>query len=159
MRIENRIAEMGLSLPSLPMKSGVRRVRAVRSGSLVFLAGHGPFSDGGYPFKGPVPTAISIAEAREATRFNALALLSTLKAEIGDLDRVTRILKLTAFVNAEPGFNEASKVAEGCSDLLIDLYGDRGRHARSAISVVGLSLGICCEVEGVVEVADEAWPT
>lgn len=153
MEIEAKISAMGFTLPELPVVN-TRRVRATRSGNLVFLAGHGPFKDGGYPFKGPVPEAISVEEAAQATRYNALALLSTLKGAIGDLDQVTRILKVVAFVNAVPGFNRASEVANGCSDLLMDLYGERGRHSRSAIAVAGLGLDICCETEMIVEVAD-----
>jgi enamine deaminase RidA (YjgF/YER057c/UK114 family) len=155
MEIEQRLARLGLALPTLPPQTNTRRVRAVRTGNLVFLAGHGPFKDGGYPFKGPVPTAISVDEAREATRYNALALLSSLKAVIGDLDRVTRIVKVVAYVYAIPGFDRASEVANGCSDLLIDLYGERGRHARSAVAVSGLALNICCETDMVVEVGEE----
>lgn len=152
MNIESKIVEMGLTLPELPRKAGTRRVRAARAGDLVFLAGHGPFKDGGYPFQGPVPDALPVEEARAATRYNALALLASLREEIGDLDAVRRILKVTAFVNARPGFTQASVVADGCSDLLIDLYGERGRHTRSAIAVVGLALNICCETEMVVQV-------
>jgi enamine deaminase RidA (YjgF/YER057c/UK114 family) len=152
LEIEARIAELGLELPVLPVKAGTRRVRSVRHGDLVFLAGHGPFHDGGYPFTGPVPEAISVEDARRATRYNALALLASLRGEIGDLDLVERIVKVNAYVFGVPGFNRASEVAEGCSDLLIDLYGDRGRHARSAIAVAGLALDVCCEVEMVVAV-------
>ncbi|WFE38581.1 RidA family protein [Micromonospora sp. WMMD998] len=153
MEIEAKISAMGFTLPELPVVK-TRRVRATRSGNLVFLAGHGPYKDGGYPFKGPVPEAITVEEAGRATRYNALALLATLKGTIGDLDQVTRILKVVAFVNAVPGFNRASEVANGCSELLMDLYGERGRHSRSAIAVAGLGLDICCETEMVVEVAD-----
>ncbi len=151
MDIEARIAEMGFELPQLPVQK-TRRIRANRTGNLVFLAGHGPFKDGGYPFKGPVGEAISIEDARAATRYNALALLKSLKDEIGDLDRVVKIVKVVAFVYAPPGFNQASVVADGCSDLLMDLYGERGRHSRSAISVGGLALDIVCETEMIVEV-------
>ena len=154
MEIEKKIAELGLVLPDLPTKAGTRRMRTVRTGNLVYLAGHGPFKDGGYPFKGPVGVATSVAEANKATRYNALALLSSLKVEIGDLDKVTRIIKLSAFVYGPPGFNQAPVVADGCSDLLMDLYGERGRHARSAICVAGLTLDICCEIEMIVEVRD-----
>lgn len=152
MEVEAKIASLGLELPVLPEKRATRRLRAVRHGDLVFLAGHGPFFDGGYPFKGPVPESISIEDAQSATRYNALALLATLRGEIGDLDRLERILKVNAFVYGVPGFDQASKVADGCSDLLMDLYGDRGRHVRSAITVAGLALGICCEVEMTVAV-------
>jgi enamine deaminase RidA (YjgF/YER057c/UK114 family) len=153
MEIERRIAELGLTLPELPTKAGTRRVRSVRTGNLVYLAGHGPFKDGGYPFKGPVGRAISVEEAAAATRYNALGLLASLKNEIGDLDDVVRIVKVNAFVYGEPGFNQPSVVAEGCSDLLMDLYGERGHHARSAVTVAALTLDICCEIEMVVEVA------
>ena len=152
MDIERQLEVMGLELPDLPEKPGGRRVRATRCGALVFLAGHGPYKDGGYPFKGPVPSEISVEAASEATRYNALGLLSSLKKLIGDLDRVEQILKLTAYVNGVPGFTQASAVAEGCSDLLMDLYGDRGRHTRSAVCVNGLGLNICCEIEMVVSI-------
>lgn len=152
MEIEAKIAALGLTLPELPEQK-TRRVRANRTGNLVYLAGHGPFKDGGYPFKGPVGVNISIDEANAATRYNALALLASLKAEIGDLDLVTKIVKVVAFVYGPPGFTGASRVADGCSDLLMDLYGERGRHARSAIPAVGLTLDIICETEMIVEVA------
>ena len=156
MHVEAAIREAGLELPTLPPKQGSRRVRAVRSGDLLFIAGHGPFHDGGYPFKGPVPERLSVEEARHATRYNAMALLSTVRTWLGDLDLVEQIVKVNAYVFGVPGFQQASQVAEGCSDLLIDLYGERGRHARSAVAVAGLALGICCEVEMVVRVAPEA---
>jgi enamine deaminase RidA (YjgF/YER057c/UK114 family) len=152
MEIEKKIAELGLELPVLPEKPGTRRVRAVRTGNLVYLAGHGPFHDGGYPFKGPVGVATSVEEARAATRYNALALLASLRNEIGDLDDVVRIVKVNAYVYGEPGFTQPSVVADGCSDLLMDLYGERGRHARSAVTVAALTLDICCETEMIVEV-------
>lgn len=151
MEIEARIAEMGLELPELPAQK-TRRIRANRTGDLVYLAGHGPFKDGSYPFKGPVGEAISVQDAKAATRYNALALLKSLKDEIGDLDRVVKIVKVVAFVYAPFGFNQASAVADGCSDLLMDLYGERGRHSRSAICVSGLALDIVCETEMIVEV-------
>lgn len=146
------ITELGLELPELPTKAGTRRVRAVRAGDLVYLAGHGPYKDGGYPFHGPVGVAITVEEAQAATRYNALGLLASLKNEIGDLDDVVRIVKVNAYVYGEPGFNRPSVVAEGCSDLLMDLYGERGRHARSAVTVAALTLDICCEIEMVVQV-------
>lgn len=151
MEIEAKIAALGLKLPELPIQT-TRRVRANRTGNLVFLAGHGPFKDGGYPFKGPVSQAISVEEAKAATRYNALALLKSLKDEIGDLDRVVKIVKLVAFVYAPFGFNQSSMVADGCSDLLMDIFGERGRHSRSAICVSGLALDIVCETEMIVEV-------
>ena len=151
MEIEAKIVEMGLELPELPPQK-TRRVRANRTGNLVFLAGHGPFKDGGYPFKGPVGEVTSVEDAKAATRYNALALLKSLKDEIGDLDRVVKIVKVVAFVYAAAGFNQASVVADGCSDLLMDLYGDRGRHSRSAICVPSLVLDIVCETEMIVEV-------
>lgn len=152
MSIDDQIELLGLVLPIMPDKLTTNRVRAVRAGDLVFLAGHGPFENGEYPHKGPVGSRISVEEARSATRFNALALLSTLKAEIGTLDQVERIVKLTAYVFGEPGFNQPSLVADGCSDLIIDIFGERGRHARSAVVVAGLTMDICCEIEMVVQV-------
>lgn len=155
MEIEQKIEALGLELPTLPVKSTTRRVRGVRTGNLLYTAGHGPFKDGGYPFKGPVGVNISVDDARRATAYNALALLSTVKSMIGDLDLVRQIVKLNAYVYGPPGFNQPSVVAEGCSDLLIDLYGERGRHARSAVNVASLTLDICCEIEMIVEVAPD----
>lgn len=152
MEIEQQIAARGFEIPGLPVKAGTRRVRGVRTGFLIYTAGHGPFKDGGYPFKGPVGVNISVEDARQATQYNALALLSTVKAMIGDLDLVKQIVKVNAYVYGPPGFNQPSIVAEGCSDLLIDLYGERGRHARSAVNVASLTLDICCEIEMIVEV-------
>ena len=156
MKIEQEIAARGFEIPELPAKAETRRVRGVRTGNLLYTAGHGPFKDGGYPFKGPVGVNISVEEAREATKYNALALLSTVRSMIGDLDLVTQIVKLNAYVYGPPGFNQPSVVAEGCSDLLIDLYGERGRHARSAVNVASLTLDICCEIEMIVEIAPDA---
>lgn len=156
MEIERRIEELGFELPSLPVKAETRRVRSVRTSDLLYTAGHGPFKDGEYPFKGPVGSQITVDDAREATVYNALALLSTVKGAIGDLDRVKQVVKLNAYVYGQPGFNQPSIVAEGCSDFIIDLYGDRGRHARSAVVVAGLTLDICCEIEMVVEVDADA---
>lgn len=158
MEIEKRIADLGLQLPELPEKKGNRRLRSVRTGNLLYLAGHGPFQNGGYPFKGPVGQNISVEDARKATRYNALALLSTVKKALGDLDLVSQIVKVNAYVYGAPGFNRPSEVAEGCSDLLIDLYGERGRHARSAVVTAGLTMDICCETEMVVEIADFPLP-
>src|SRR3954447_19187259 len=113
MEIEAKITEMGLALPELAPWTFTRRVRAVRTGNLVYLGGQLPLKDGGYPFKGPVPTAMSVEEAGEATKYNALALLAVLKQEIGDLDNVKRIVKINAYIYAEPGFNRATEVANG----------------------------------------------
>jgi hypothetical protein len=154
MEIEAKIAQMGLTIPSLPDRS-IRRARAVRTGNLLFLEGHGPFKDGGYPFKGPVGERISITEAAAATRYNALAMLSTVKSEIGDLDRVVKIVNVLALGYGSAGFNRAGAVADGCSELLLDLYGSRGGHARSAIAVMGLGLDIVCQTEMIVEVEAE----
>ena len=103
---------------------------------------------------GRVPSQVGIADARDAARLTAISLLASLKAEIGDLDRVRRIVRVFGMVNSEASFTEQPKVINGCSDLLVELWGDRGRHARAAVGMVSLPIGITVEIEMVVEIVE-----
>ena len=151
MSVAGRLRETGLELP--PPFSAGSYVSAVSAGDLVFVSGSGPQLPGGGFVTGKVGADVDVDQAKEAARLCALASLTALQSEIGDLERVTRIVKLLGFVNSAPGFGEQPKVIDGASGLLISLFGDRGRHARSAIGVAELPFNIAVEVEMVVQVA------
>ena len=151
MTAETRIKELGIDLPA-PRTPVANYVTAVRTGNLVFLSGQGPRKPDGGPVTGRLGAGMSIDDGYNAARTVGMGLLASLKAEIGTLDRVTRIVKLLAMVNSAPEFGDQPKVANGISDLLVDIFGDRGRHARSAVGMVNLPGGIPIEVEMIVEV-------
>lgn len=148
---DEKIAALGLTLPaaSTPVAN---YVPAVRSGSLVFLAGHIPRDAAGKVIAGKVGRDASEKDANAAARQTTLALLATLKREIGDLAKVKRIVRVGGFVNAVDDFKAQPQVMNGCSDLLVAIFGDKGRHARAAIGVASLPLGAVVEIEMVVEV-------
>ena len=142
---------MGLEL--LPaVKPLANYVPAVRSGNLVFLSGHGPVQKGGRLITGKVGSDITLAEGVEAAQQAALALLSTLKAEIGELDKVVRIVKLFGMVNCPPDFTDQPQVINGASDLLVEIFGEAGKHARSAMGMNALPKNMAVEIEMIVEV-------
>ncbi len=153
MQVEKRLAEMGLALPG-PTAAVATYASCVRDGDLIYVSGHGPF-DGGKPlYVGRVGAELTEAEGYAAARAAALALLATLKAELGDLDRVDRFVKLLGFVSSANGFERQPWVINGASDLFVALYGERGRHARSAIGTSQLPLNIPVEIEIIVRVKD-----
>jgi enamine deaminase RidA (YjgF/YER057c/UK114 family) len=131
-------------------------VWAVTSGNLLFCAGHGPYDDdtGEYTCYGKVGAGVTLDEARDAARLVALNLTATVKRELGELNRVTRIVDLRVFVDSTPDFAEHHLVADAASDVLVAIFGDeRGRHARSAIGVTSIGTGIAVEIEGVFSFA------
>ena len=148
---EAKLASLGLALPvaGTPVAN---YVPAVRSGSLIFLAGHIPRGADGKVITGKIGRTATEQEANAAARQTTLALLATLKKEIGELAKVKRIVRVGGFINAVDDFQSQSQVMNGCSDLLVALFGDRGRHARAAIGVASLPLGAVVEIEMVVEV-------
>ena len=148
---EAKLAELGLTLPTVTAPVA-NYVPAVRSGSLIFLAGHIPRSPDGKVIAGKVGRDATDKDANAAARVTTLALLATLKHEIGDLNKVKRIVRVGGFVNAIDTFQSQSQVINGCSDLLVSLFGDRGKHARAAIGVASLPLGAIVEIEMIVEV-------
>ncbi len=127
-------------------------VPVVRTGNLLFLAGHIPRDADGKVMTGKVGAGVSIAEAQNAARQTGLALLATLRQELGSLNRVRRIVRVEGFVNCPPDFTQQSAVINGCSDLLIEVFGDTGRHARMAIGAGSLPLDCTVEIAMVVEV-------
>jgi enamine deaminase RidA (YjgF/YER057c/UK114 family) len=127
-------------------------VNAVRTGNLIFLAGKGPSKPDGTNVTGKVGTDLTIDEGYEAARLTAINQLSVLKAELGDLKRVKRIVKVLGMVNCGPDFTDQPKVINGYSDLMVAVFGERGKHARAAVGMGSLPSNIAVEVEMVVEV-------
>ena len=153
MKTEQRLKELGIELAKAtsPMAN---YVNAVRTGNLLYLAGKGP----GLPGK-PLPTGkvgrdFTVEDGYVHARETGLNLIAVMKAELGDLDRVKRIVKVLGMVNATPEFGNQPEVINGCSDLFVEVFGDRGRHARSAVGLGSLPRGIPVEIEVIVEVED-----
>ena len=147
---EEKLAGMGIELVEPDPPAGLF-VPAVTSGKLVFLSGHGPRKpDGGF-VAGKVGSDISIEEGQLAARYTCIALLASLKQEIGELSRVKRIVRVFGMVNVAEGFNQTPTIINGCSQLLIDIWGDNGRHARAAVGMAELPFDIAVEIEMVVE--------
>jgi len=149
---EARLAELKLTLPPLDPIIG-NFVRAVRTGNLLFLTGHGECRDKG-SLLGKVGGTVTTEQAYASARRVGLCLMATVKDELGDLKKVRRIVKVFGMVNAAPDFTDTPKVINGCSDLLVAVFGERGRHARSAVGMSSLPGGISVEIEMVVEVDD-----
>jgi enamine deaminase RidA (YjgF/YER057c/UK114 family) len=149
MSIEQRISELGLVLPPVPVPAA-NYANAVRTGNLVFLSGTAATNPDGTVPKGKVGADVTTEEAVEHARSVGLNLLAILRHEVGDLDRVRRVVKLLGMVNAVPDFREQSRVINGCSDLFVEIFGEP--HARSAIGVGSLPFGITVEIEAIFEV-------
>jgi enamine deaminase RidA (YjgF/YER057c/UK114 family) len=149
---EERLKERGLEIPPAREPAG-NYVPCVRTGNLIFLSGHGPTRSGSRPaWRGKVGSDLSVEEGYAAAQSVALYLLAALKQEIGELSRVRRVVKLLGMVDSAPGFHEQPKVINGASDLFVDVFGEKGRHARSAVGMAGLPFGIPVEIEMIVEV-------
>jgi len=152
MKPEERLAELGYELPA-PNPAVGTYVGAVTVGSIVFVSGHGPYRDGEFVYKGKLGREVDVATGQEAARLTIVNLLASLKAQIGELDRVRRVVKLLVLVNSDPDFGEQPAVANGASDLLVEVFGpERGAHARSAIGMGALPFGIPVEIEGIFEI-------
>jgi enamine deaminase RidA (YjgF/YER057c/UK114 family) len=154
MGVEERLKELGLELPSAATPVA-NYIPAVRSGNLVFLSGHGPLEKDRL-IMGKLGSDLTVEEGYQAARLVALGLLGSLKALIGDLARVRRIVKLLGMVNCDSAFTDHPRVVNGASDLLVEVFGERGRHARSAVGMNALPLNIAVEIEMIVEVEDES---
>ena len=151
---EEKLAELGITLPSASSPVA-NYVGAVRTGNLLFLAGCGPAKgpDGKSP-TGQLGTDLTVEEGYEAARLVGINLLARLKQELGELSRVKRVVKLLSMVNAASGFTETPAVANGCSDLLVEVFGEKGRHARSAVGMSALPMNIPVEIEMIAEITD-----
>ncbi len=152
-KADDKLREMGIILPK-PLAPVANYVSSVRSGSLLFLAGHGPAQPDGSRPKGKLGRDLSVEEGYQVARLVGINLLVTTKEALGDLDRVVRVVKLLCMVNCTPDFEEQPAVANGCSDLLVEVFGERGLHGRSAVGMSSLPFGIPVEIEMIVEVID-----
>jgi enamine deaminase RidA (YjgF/YER057c/UK114 family) len=154
MSAEQRLKELGVTLPP-PFKDEANRVRALRSGQHIHMSGHGPLGPGLVPMvAGKLGRELTIAEGVEAARLTGLCCLSTLRAYISDLDKVTRVVHGIGFINSAPGFTQAPQVLHGFSDLMVEVFGEAGRHTRSAIGVAELHANMPIEVEALFEVPE-----
>ena len=151
-KIDARLAELGITLPDAPAPAA-NYVPFVRSGDLLFVSGQISQSSEGL-IKGRLGDTMDVVEGAEAARRCGLSLIAQARAALdGDLGRVTRVVKLTGFVNSTPDFTDQPKVINGCSDLMVAVFGDAGRHARAAVSAPALPLGVAVEIEAIFEVA------
>ncbi|MEX2536083.1 MAG: RidA family protein [Trueperaceae bacterium] len=152
MRVEQRLKDMGVRLP-MPSKPVANFESLVVSGSLVFVSGQGPLENGKPLYQGVVGREVSEAEAYDAARVCAINALGALQAALGDLDKISRVVKLLGFVASAPQFYRQPFVINGASDFMVDVFGDRGRHARSAIGTSILPFNIPVEIEFIFELA------
>ena len=155
MDYDNRAKELGLEL-SAPTPPLGAYLKAVQSGNLLFLSGHGPHKNGAIQYRGKIGKDLTLEEGYAAARLTMLNCISSIRAALGALNRVRRVVKVLGFVNSAPGFTDQPKVINGGSDVLIELVGDNGRHARSAIGVAELPGTIAVEIEMIVEIAEIA---
>lgn len=147
-RVEARLQELGIRLPE-PVNPVATYVRYVQTGNLLFISGTGPASD--QP-PGKLGTDLTIEQGQAVARSVGLQIIATAKAALGDLDRVKRVVKLLGMVNSAPDFGDQPQVMNGCSDLLVDVFGEAGRHTRSAVGFVALPNQIAVEIECTMEV-------
>jgi enamine deaminase RidA (YjgF/YER057c/UK114 family) len=148
---DKKLKELGITLVP-PSKPVANYVKAVRVGNLLFLAGHGPTHADGTMTTGKVGAELTLEQGYAAAKLTAEGMLSTMKAELGDLNRVRRIVKVNGWVNCPPDFGDHPKVINGCSDLIVAVFGERGKHARAAMGAGSLPFNTSVEIEMIVEV-------
>lgn len=153
MSFEKRIKELEIELPPIGETIGTF-IHAKQHGNLLFMSGKGPFKDGIRP-KGKLGADMSLDEGYQHARQVGMLLISAMKSVLGDLDRVDEIVKVFGLVNATPDFVDHFKVVNGCSDLFMEVFGEKGRHARTAAGASSLPNGIPCEIEAIVAVRPE----
>ncbi len=149
--IEQRLSSLGITLPAPPASAG-SYIPVVISGSLAFVAGQIPVEGGQVKFAGKVGKDLTLESAQQAARLCAINALAQLKLALGSLDRISRFVKVTGYVNSDSSFTDHPKVINGSSDLLVQIFGDRGKHARAAVGVSSLPLDSAVEVEFVAEI-------
>ena len=147
---EKQLQEMGIVLGEVKAPIATY-VKAVQTGNLLFLSGHIPDEVVGKKTRGKVGSALTVDEGKEAARLTGIALLTTLKSYVGDLNKVKRIVKVFGMVNADPSFTQHPAVINGCSDLMVAVFGEKGRHARSAVGMGSLPFDASVEIEMIVE--------
>lgn len=152
MSVEQRLKDLGITLP-VPAAAVANYVPFVVTGNLVFVSGQLPLDNGKPAVLGKLGAEVSVEDGVRAARLCALGLLAQLRAAAGDLDRVKRVVRLTAFVASTPDFTDQPKVVNGASDLMVEVLGDAGRHARVAVGAPSLPLNVAVEIDGIFEIA------
>lgn len=155
MNVREKVENLGLRFPA-PPRPAFNYLSVVLHGGIAYVSGQLPREGESVMYPGKVGAEVTLEQAREAARYCVLFGLAALEELLGDLDRVDRVLKITGFVNSAPGFNQQPKVLDAASDLLVSLFGDRGRHARSAVGAPELPRNTPVEVEMIVAVKEEA---
>ena len=150
-RIDDRLTALGITLPEVFLPVG-SYTGCAQTGNVLHVGGHGPVN-GSEIVTGKVGDTVSLEEAQRAARLTALSLLATMREALGDLDRVVRIVKVFGMVNVAPGFHQMPSVIDGCSDVLVEIFGEAGRHTRSAVGLAELPFDIAVEIELIAEVA------
>ena len=150
--VEARLRELGIELPDAPAPAA-SYVPTIRSGSLLYVSGQVPMDGGSVKYVGKAGADVSLDDAVAAARLCAINIVAQVRQALVDLDRVIRVVKLTGFVNSAPDFTDQPKVINGASDLIVDVFEEKGAHARSAVGVASLPLGSTVEVEAILEVA------
>ena len=151
MSFEAKLTELGITLPPAP-KPVATYIPAVRAGDLLFLSGTGPFKDGKIVFAGKLGKDLTVEQGYEAARLTLLNALAMVRQEMGTLDRVVRVVRLTGHVASAEGFTQQPAVINGASDLLVQIFGEAGRHARLALGAAELPLNMCIELELILQV-------
>ncbi len=149
--IDEKLALLNITLPTPPKPAG-SYIPVVKTGNLIFVSGQIPMKDGQVQFKGQVPTTISIEDAQKAAKLCTINVLAQLKAELGTLDRISRIVRVSGFVSSSQEFFEQPKIINAASDLLFEIFGDKGKHARVAVGVASLPLNSAVEIDLIAEI-------
>jgi enamine deaminase RidA (YjgF/YER057c/UK114 family) len=148
---EEKLKSLNITLPSPPKPAGAY-IPVVRTDKTAYVSGQIPIENGKVAFKGKVPSVQSLEQAQKAAKLCAINALAQLKSELGSLDKISRILRVSGFVNSEPDFTDQPKVINAASDLLFEIFGEKGRHSRIAIGVTSLPLGATVEIDMIVEI-------
>ena len=149
--IEEKLKSLNITLPSPPKPAGAY-VPVVKSKQTVYVSGQIPIEDGKIAFKGKVPSGQPLEQAQKAAKLCAINALAQLKSELGSLDKISKILRVSGFVNSEPDFTDQPKVINAASDLLFEIFGEKGQHSRIAVGVASLPLGSTVEIDMIVEI-------
>jgi len=152
--VEKKITELGIALSLQKTPPGLKIQMATRSGNMIYLSGNGPISATGERTEGKVGLDLTTAQGADAARLTAINHLSVLKEEIGDLNKVVRIVKVFGMVNCDTSFTEHPQVINGYSELMLAVFGERGKHSRSAVGMNSLPWNLACEIETIVEIQE-----
>ncbi len=150
--IEEKLKSLGITLPNPPTPAG-SYVPVIRTGNLLFISGQIPIENGKVIFTGKVSDD-NLETAQKSAKMCAINILAQIKREVGDLDKVTKIVRLSGFVNSDPNFTMHPKVINAASDLIFEIFGDKGKHSRIAVGVASLPLGSMTEIDAIVEISD-----